>query len=355
MGLWHQSGLMGHTSGREFSSARDAKLLIQLSGQAFMLLPRRARSGFTLVELLVVIAIIAVLVAILLPAVQQAREAARKSQCQNNLKQIAVAMHNYHETLGVFPIGVQHTHPPASGSMALANGTGWAWGAYILPYMDQIGLYNKLNVGDPMDLNNTTVLANVRSVIPGYRCPSDPHRNPAINDATTVRYGSGSFVSIGLSNYVAIHGAMDNNCPDVANLDTRGIFYVNSNINLRDVLDGASNTWMASERDTVQPAPRPGITVERHFGAFWAGTSAPRCADNNYDLYKVFGYVVPTYGEINGSAARGDRRELASQHTGGIQVVCADGAVRFVSQNINLALAQHLCRRDDKVGLPGEW
>ena len=320
-----------------------------------MFLQPRARSGFTLIELLVVIAIIAVLVAILLPAVQQARESARKSQCQNNLKQIAVAMHNYHETLGVFPMGVQHSNPPTSSATSVANGTGWAWGAYILPYMDQIGLYNKLNVGDPMDLNNANILALVRSVIPGYLCPSNPHRNPSINDATTVRYGSGAGVSIGLSNYVAIQGAQDNNCQNTANLDTRGIFFVNSNINLRDVLDGSSNTWLASERDTVQAAPRAGVTIERHYGANWAGTSAPRCGDDNYDIYKVLGYVVGTYGEINGSPTRYDRRELASQHTGGIQVVCADGSVRFCSQNINLALAQNLCRRDDKVAPPGEW
>lgn len=313
------------------------------------------RRGFTLIELLVVVAIIAVLVAILLPAVQQAREAARKTQCLNQLKQIAVAMHNYHEALGVFPMGVQHTAPPNSAATTLANGTGWGWGAYILPYIDQTQLYNKLNVGDPMDLNNANLLALVRSVIPTYRCPSDPHRNPSMNDTTTIRYGSGAAVSIGLSNYVAIHGAMDNNCPSGANLDTGGLFYVNSNINLKDILDGSSNTWLASERDTVQPPPRAGITVERHFGAYWAGTSAPRCGDNNYDLYKVFGYVVPTYGEINGSAVRGDRRELASQHVGGIQVVCADGSARFVSQYINLVLAQHLCRREDKVALPGEW
>src|SRR5215813_2046814 len=112
----------------------------------------RRRSGFTLIELLVVIAIIAVLIGLLLPAVQQAREAARRSQCKNNLKQMGLAMHNYHDVYQCFPPGYLGYPAGNGGSCATINNTtqrgqGWGWGAFLLPYLDQGNLYNLLSPG----------------------------------------------------------------------------------------------------------------------------------------------------------------------------------------------------------------
>lgn len=313
--------------------------------------PVRAR-GFTLIELLVVIAIIAVLIALLLPAVQQAREAARRSQCKNNLKQIGLALHNYHDTHKVFPPGMIGSdvksgseltggHPTYVVSTASKRvGTGWGWGTFILPYMDQSPLYNQLNPGGLMDTSNATTLGLLRTVLPAYLCPSDGNRNPSQNaQAAVYMGGSGTGVAIGLSNYVA----SSNNADVVCYTQGVGIFSPNSNIGLRFVTDGSSNTFLAWERDTQQhTASTTARPTERHMGSNWAGATAPDCYNINYQANQVLGQLQPTYAEINGSATRDDTRSPSSMHEGGIHVVLADGSVRFISENMSLATAREL-------------
>src|SRR3954447_24995498 len=154
---------------------------------------RRRRTGFTLIELLVVIAIIAILIALLLPAVQQAREAARRTQCRNNLKQMGLAMHNYHDVFNCFPPGYLG-YPAAAGQdcSAVRNtapfAQGWGWGTYLLPYLDQAPLYNSLNPGQKQAVcdNASGPALNAgnpvlqRQLLPVYVCPSaaDPDMNP---------------------------------------------------------------------------------------------------------------------------------------------------------------------------------
>ena len=142
----------------------------------------KKKRGFTLIELLVVISIIAILIALLLPAVQQAREAARRTQCKNNLKQIGLAIHNYHETYTMFPPGQQWSGPVWNDKNGDGdtddNGErspGWSWTAMILPYIDQQPLYDKIDFGSPLNDSKLTGtnLAVVRQPIEGFLCPSD--------------------------------------------------------------------------------------------------------------------------------------------------------------------------------------
>jgi prepilin-type N-terminal cleavage/methylation domain-containing protein len=299
----------------------------------------KSRDGFTLIELLVVIAIIAVLVALLLPAVQQAREAARRSQCQNNLKQIGLAMHNYHDTHREFPPG-------------LITETGWAWGAFLLPYVDQPALYNVLSPSTWMDVNQASILSNVRTVLPVYLCPSNSVPNPSQNPSSYSKVASkpgetgpggtsgphswyeniGPYFQIAVSNYIAVSGTGSRDCYDVA--PNNGCFWENSNTKLADVTDGASNTMICIERDTQHG----------HMGGNWAGVGNPRSVCNwHYTQYPVLHSARGTYGEIN----RSDTRSAGSQHVGGCYILLGDGSVRFLSENIYLATYMNLASRAD--------
>ena len=270
--------------------------------------PTVRKRGFTLIELLVVIAIIAILIALLLPAVQQAREAARRSQCKNNLKQIGLALHNYNETHRVFPPGFINDH-------------GWLCNLFILPFMDQAPLYNKISPNRPMDLTNTTVLADVRTVLPAYLCPSSADPNPAQNADNKV-----SGVAIGLSNYLGFNGNGDYRCNSSAK--PNGMFYHNSQTRIRDITDGLSNTFAFTERTTVNDA-----AGTNHIGSIWAGVTPCAATPNKFENIR-YGLVQARVGwsMINGT---GYQFGPSSLHEGGVHVLMADGAVRFASENMD--------------------
>ena len=154
---------------------------------------KRVKRGFTLIELLVVIAIIAILIALLLPAVQQAREAARRSQCKNNLKQIGTALHNYHETFRIFPPGVINSAWSGSGGGTTTGSNGLSWATMILPYADQAPLYKKFITTQHWLVGNTNEVAEILTV---FRCPSDV--SPDQNASVTALMGT--------SNYPGVYG-----------------------------------------------------------------------------------------------------------------------------------------------------
>ncbi len=315
--------------------------------------PSQRRRGFTLIELLVVIAIIAILIALLLPAVQQAREAARRSTCKNNLKQIGLAMHNYHDTHKSFPPGMINSVT----SSATGIGTGWAWGTFILPYIDQAPLYNKLNPSGIMNVNDSTTLGYLRTPLPVYNCPSDPgesmEQNSLARVVMTIGGTASSATAIGKSNYIGSAGAGQNLDGNNGLGAREGVLFNLSSIQFRDITDGTTNVFMVYERDTMKHSSNA-ATVETHIGGNWAGVSAPQLTNANYDAYAVLGSIRGTYGEINGSATRVDRRDPASMHEGGMHVLLCDGATRFVSENISLDLAIDLAHRNDGE-VVGEW
>ena len=199
--------------------------------------------GFTLIELLVVIAIIAVLIGLLLPAVQAARESARRSQCVNNLKQIGIALHNYQSAIGSFPPGYSSRWKLDGGDEGTAEddiGHGWGWGSMILPYLEQPAVYNAINFGLTMTFPDNMTAQTIR--FNSYLCPSDsvkpliPVRNEA-NDATVYTVGSG--------NYVGMFGTGEiGESPGRGN----GMFYRNSRLDFADITDGTSQTFFVGER-----------------------------------------------------------------------------------------------------------
>src|SRR5450432_3612995 len=201
---------------------------------------RKRSHGFTLVELLVVIAIIGILVALLLPAIQAAREAARRSQCSNNLKQMGLALLNYHDSKRHFPEGFSASAPFVDEDTATTPG--WCWAAEILPYCEEQALYASIRLDLPIeDPKNMAAIVNV---IGPYLCPSDTGHG---GDRTHITISDGfgtKLIDAAPSSYTAICGG-DESAPSAETGE--GIFFRNSHVRLADVTDGSSKTIMVAE------------------------------------------------------------------------------------------------------------
>ena len=255
---------------------------------------RTTRQGFTLIELLVVIAIIAILIALLLPAVQQAREAARRTQCRNHLKQLALALHNYHDTHGVLPSGY-------------IVETGWGWGTMVLPPMDQGQLFNELAPSGPMSLTDDARLRLVRMPLAAFRCPSDSQ--PELNEKSKPNVGAKKEIAI--ANYIGIMGST------LSDPVGNGTMYQSSRIRLADVIDGTSNTFLLGERDYYN-----------HRGSIWAGST------NHPDTNRNF--VISETSELLKINAPHENA-FGSLHSSGAHFAMCDGSVQFVSESIHSA------------------
>ena len=297
------------------------------------------RRAFTLIELLVVIAIIAILIALLLPAVQQAREAARRSQCKNNLKQIGVAMQNYHETHGLFPPGWVVPKDP-TGATTDGNyrhsGRHPGWGLYLLPFIDHADIYAK----QPFQQGSTSISgccpggswgilqsasdANfLNKMLDVYTCPSDLQKV----DVT----GPGGY---GRSSYVACRGDQDMGGQDTSMSALTGIFYTNSNVDISQIKDGTSNTILVGEISDLQYYGW-GCTDTGNFnkGGLWPGVHQLKFDDMlsrdthaNHPLNRS----TPVVGDLCN-----DADGFGSYHTGGAHFLLADGSVRFLSESID--------------------
>lgn len=278
---------------------RDSSLLREW----FPVQRRRVRRGFSLVELLVVIALIGSLLALLLPTVQQAREAARRLKCRSNLRQIGLALHNYD--------GVHGCQPFSSLVMTDVGGeTGWAWGTMLLPFVDQSALYLQLAPNG----NNAPTLPNSlsKTVLPIFVCPSDA------SDNWNMQFGGHA-----KSNFVAMYGSNRDASPKVGN----GMFYFNSAVRNRDVTDGLSNTIAIGERswDGVVRPKTNSATVGRA-GSIWV-------ANLQGDLNDVISWCDPLgrNQRINGWHPNC----FSSMHEGGCHFLFGDGSVHYLSENID--------------------
>ncbi|WP_437223789.1 DUF1559 domain-containing protein [Planctomicrobium sp. SH661] len=317
---------------------------------------RRTR-GFTLIELLVVIAIIAVLIALLLPAVQQAREAARRSQCKNNLKQFGLAFHNYHDTFGVFPPGAI---VEGAASCPTAYGQNRApWSVSILPYIDQANLYNRFAFSEHfgVNMNERSVSSTNRPLQEGtaptaFQCPSDPYGKGRIANYVASAGGGASGAC------VATHGGSNFTLLD------SGATYINSSARLRDFIDGASNTYLMGETKYQFDSSCSGAQTAEGYhlnGMYWAGGANP---GPEWRVFTTVGAAINginspdrTYPQLaSGPNCVDDSlvsRAFGSRHVGGCHMLMADGSVHFMSENMNLGTHQGLGNRQDGLPLGG--
>jgi len=216
------------------------------------------RAGFTLIELLVVIAIIGILIALLVPAVQKVREAAARLQCTNNLKQIGLAMHHHHDSLGRFPAGYQaNTRDPAANPGTLDAPPGWSWAVFLLPYLEQDNVYRQLRLDLPAWHAANAVL--VKTPFPVFLNPAAPNGSPTI----LVRTESGTVLAEwGRSHYVVNNGQDETWAypqHDLSSVSGIGPFYRNSRVRMAEVTDGLSNTVFVGEHTTVSDKTWVGV------------------------------------------------------------------------------------------------
>lgn len=299
----------------------------------------KRRSGFTLVELLVVIAIIGILVALLLPAVQAAREAARRMSCSNNLKQIGLALHNYHDTYKSMPPAIIYTTETGG---APNNIPYFGWSALILPYVEQAPMHQSLNPGPQtflQALNTPALVAIMRTPIAVYRCPSDTA--PAVN----VRRVGSNFpggVQIATSNYIGAHSSGScvtcNNANNVtpfqlgrrSSFARAGVFVENIGIRFADIRDGTSNVIAVGERRYQFKD----VNGSQRFSNAAIGLGVRRRGNmgNGRSDQIGLGQFKINY---NGTSNWRSRSGFSSHHPGGSMFVFADGSVHQISETID--------------------
>jgi prepilin-type processing-associated H-X9-DG protein len=285
--------------------------------------------GFTLVELLVVTGVIAILISLLLPAVQSAREAARRTQCRNNLKQIGIALHNYHDVLRLFPPGY------VAGSADLTSTSpGWGWGAMLLPYLEQSALYRKLDFRLSLtDPKNATPVAMFLS---GFVCPSDIYSTSPFTIASDAA-GAMPVVQVAPSSYVGCVGN-DSSAVDDNTVPWNGILYRNSKTRVSDITDGTAYTIVVGERAWCQVngtwigAPNTGLIQ--------AGKLNRNAPTTETAAFAILGHAH----FINGLGQDNDANmdDFSSMHPAGAHCLFADGSVRYLQSTFT----------DDPAGWP---
>jgi prepilin-type N-terminal cleavage/methylation domain-containing protein len=287
-----------------------------------MRVPTR-RNAFTLIELLVVIAIIGILMALLLPAVQKVREAAARIQCENNLKQIGLGLHGYHDANKGLPPGYRASGPYVDG--ATDTSPGWGWAAFILPYLEQDPVYRQLNLSQP--IQNSPA---IQTMLPVFLCPSDltPQSPFSVPD------GFGNTVCLAApTSYAACCGS---DASDTRDPTGNGVFYRNSRIRMVDIKDGTSETIMVGERAWAKAQGAWAGAIPG--GVIMRGQNNP-CQPDIPGAWYPSSTIPIAHAHMNnalvdpdGSAGMDD---FSSMHDGGSLFLFADGSVHLIRSITN--------------------
>lgn len=278
--------------------------------------------GFTLIELLVVIAIIAILIALLLPAVQYAREAARRIQCKNNLKQLALALHNYHDTHNVFPSGQYFCEPDTPCAAAAQFAPGWGWSASILPFIEQASLAGNLNFALPM--NDPANVNLIEVGFPVFQCPTDATRAdgvpPSGNETQPERIATSNYCGNGGSFGFSFQVPWQANNAQITN----GVFGRDSVYRIRDLTDGLTSTLLLGEVIHYDFPWDPTL-----YGN-WNPASGTACC--TLTLVRQGSWSMNPGPDGSQTA---QRESFSSLHSAGAQFALCDGSVRFISETIH--------------------
>jgi prepilin-type N-terminal cleavage/methylation domain-containing protein/prepilin-type processing-associated H-X9-DG protein len=334
-----------------------------------MQFPGESRRGFTLIELLVVISIIGVLVALLLPAVQAAREAGRRAQCTNNLKQIGLAMHNYETSLRTLPMFTTHYARTFNNCGTLIGHT---WADFIYPYIEQTNIYNSINFSLPYSSFANVTCYQIQ--VATYNCPDDPKASqfdPSLNLITTVQ--SSYAAVIGLSEVFTTSygtGPTATNAGRCGAIDSEGLFGLDVAFRISDARDGTSTTMLVGETSRFNNEPSGSNFNFANVAHVWPGAPWTGSAVWNDQRISAGAYLVPRLNAnpqigpptclLSSSPLLSDSPNWStvprcldlgqfgfrSQHPAGAHFLFADGSVRFINSSVNIPTYRALGTRE---------